>query len=332
VKLIAGAERASLRARDLTNQLLTFAKGGVPIRRKTTTLEGLLRDSATFALSGSRCTCTFRIDGDLWPVEIDDTQISRVFQNLVINADQSMPGGGEIVVRASNHSEDGTRGLLPPGRYLRIQVEDHGLGIPEEHLAHIFEPYFTTKTEGSGFGLPISYSIVRRHGGILTVRSEPGRGSTFGVFLPASADTVAAPLDRQPPDALAPRKGRILVVDDEEMVRDFLMRALPTLGCEADAVADGADAVARYREGRESARPYDLVLMDLTIAGGMGGLEATSHIRALDPEARVIVSSGYSDDPVMAEHERFGFCGVLQKPYRIDRLSTALARALGARS
>ncbi len=320
------AENACRRAKDLTHQLMTFAKGGAPIKQ-TTTVGRLLVDWTTFALQGSNVKCEFRIDDDLRSVDIDESQISQVINNLVINADQAMPGGGMVEVSARNvvvTEEDGLG--LEAGEYVVMSVRDEGVGVAPEHLPKIFDPYFTTKQSGMGLGLATSYSTVRRHDGHITVDSKPGVGTRFDVYLPAS--------EGEPPQPLHPAvhttngKGKILVMDDDEAVRFLVGEMLSSLGYRVAMAVDGSEAIAKYKESREQGAPFDLVIMDLTVRGGMGGKEAVKRLTELDPDVKAIVSSGYSNDPIMAEYQEYGFCGVLAKPYDVESLSRTLRGAL----
>lgn len=316
------AEMASLRARYLTNQLLTFSKGGEPIR-KTVSISGLLVDSATFVLCGSVSKCEFSIPADLWPVEIDEEQISRVVHNLVLNADQSMPEGGHISLSADNRRV-GIDNCLPlmEGKYIKISVRDQGTGIPNSLIPKIFDPYFTTKQTGSGFGLATAYSIVKKHNGTITVESEVGAGSTFNVYLPASEKEAVMPEEAaQKPVA---GKGKVLVVDDEAMVRDVAAEILHCIGHEVELAKDGAEAICMYKMSNVSGHRFDAVIMDLTIPGGMGGRETMARLLEIDPGVKAIVSSGYSNDPVMADFRKYGFSGVLAKPYQSKQLCEAL--------
>jgi PAS domain S-box-containing protein len=316
------AERALVRAKGLTQQLLTFARGGSPVMRPTS-IADLVRESVSFALAGSNVGCQLELPDELWPVEVDDAQISRVMQNLVLNAEEAMPDGGSIRVRVSNRMMGpGNDHSLVEGRYVRISVEDHGSGIEREQLARIFEPYFTTKDHGSGLGLSVCYSIVNRHRGALVVESEPELGSTFFVYLPAAA----ADIEEVREFAQEPLQGtgRVLVMDDEAMVRDVASAMLEHLGYLPETVVDGAAAVELYSREAQAGRPFDVVIMDLTIPGGMGGQDAIAWLLSMDPEVRCIVSSGYSDDPVMADYRAWGFRGVVRKPYSVDDLARAL--------
>lgn len=327
-KRLEEAERASTKARDLTQQLLSFAKAGAPVKR-TLSLAELIRDSASFGLSGSNVRCEFSIPDGLWLVDVDEGQISRVITNLVINADQAMPDGGTIEVSAENaafRTAENARLPLRPGKYVKISVRDHGDGIPGEHLTKIFDPYFSTKEKGTGLGLATVYSIVSKHGGCVDVESRPGIGSTFDFYLPASRKQVVEGIEtaRRPLSG----KGRILIMEDGEEVRRILAEMLEHLGYEADSVRNGAELIRMYKESRAMGRHYDLVIMDLTVPGGMGARETITQLKELDPKARAIVSSGYSNDPVMADFSDYGFVDVISKPYKIEELSDLLKKVM----
>jgi len=320
------AEKACLRSTDLTQQLLTFAKGGVPIK-KTTSLVELIKDSANFALSGSNVRCEFYIPDDLWRVEIDEGQISQVISNLVINADEAMPEGGVSNIRAQNTSITARDVLpLPEGNYVKINVEDHGSGIPKKQLSQIFDPFFTTKQKGSGLGLSTAYSIVKKHDGHIAVTSKLGVGTTFCVYLPASEKPV--PMQKAVREIPAQGKGRILAMDDEESIRKLLSRMLTKLGYEVELVRDGVEAVKQYQKAKESGQPFDVVVLDLTVSGGLGGKEALKRLLEIDPSIKAIVSSGYATDPIVAKFKEYGFRGVVTKPYRIDELKETLNKVL----
>jgi PAS domain S-box-containing protein len=325
---LAEAERASLRAKDLTHQLLTFSKGGAPVK-KTTSIADIIKESAGFALRGSNVRCEFSIPDDLWPVEADEGQISQVIQNLIINADQAMPHGGIVTVQVKNLTVSADQGLsLKPGKYVKMSIQDQGVGIPEENLSKIFDPYFTTKPGGSGLGLATTYSIIKKHEGYITVESEMSVGTTFTIYLPASEKKAPiTPVGRANPSA---GRGRILVMDDEVMIRDLTGHILRRAGYEVAFAADGAEALALYVNGRDAGQPFDGVIMDLTIPGGMGGKEAIKRLRDIDPHVKAIVSSGYSNDPVMANFREYGFSGCVAKPYKIEELHQALHKMLCA--
>ncbi len=324
------AERAVLRAQDLTRQLLTFARGGAPMRRPSS-LEAIVHESATFVLSGSNVRSDIRADEDLWPADVDPGQVSQVVQNLVMNAMQAMPGGGTVQISLHNTVVDGPGDPdVAPGRYVRIEVRDTGVGIPESIADRILEPYFSTKNRGSGLGLSVSYSIVRNHGGTLRFESAPGQGTVFRVLFPAaeeSASPTPPAAARQPAG-----QGRILVMDDEPMVRDVLVAMLVDGGYDAAATSDGAEAVEAWSRAREDGRPFDAVLVDLTVPGGVGGLETLRRLQQLDPAVRVIVSSGYSNAPILADYRRYGFRGVAPKPFRLSDLHAVVAEVLAGRN
>jgi PAS domain S-box-containing protein len=328
-QLMQEAEKASLRARELTNQLLTFAQGGAPVK-ETAALGELLRDSADFALRGSAVCCDFQLPADLWPVEVDISQMNQVVQNLVLNAVQAMPNGGRILISGENIITSGDEGLpLQPGRYVKISIADSGLGIPESNLARIFDPYFSTKETGRGLGLPTTYSIIRRHDGHISVASTVGQGTVFHVYLPAGTRRpVPAGAPLPPP---RPSSGRILVMDDEGLVRSTAQKMLRRLGYDAACARDGHEALEMYRRSMEEDRRFDAVVMDLTVPGGMGGKEAVRFLRAMDPGARIIVSSGYSNDPIMSEHRKLGFADVIVKPYRLEDMGRVIARVIEPR-
>lgn len=321
------AAKASLRAQDLTRQLLTFSRGGAPIK-KIASISELLRDSVAFALRGSNVNCEFHFADELWPIEIDEGQIHQVVNNLVINAVQAMPEGGTLEVRAVNMVVSKTQGLpLGAGRYVKISVTDDGPGIPQEHMGKIFDPYFTTKKKGSGLGLATCYSVIKKHDGYINAKSEVGTGTSFFFYLPALVKFSAAKDSEE--ECRPPAKGRILVMEDEELVRDLASELLRVLGYEAGFAKDGTETIAVYENALRSGRPFDAVIMDLTIPGGMGGKETILRLLRIDPAVKAIVSSGYSNDPVMAEHEFHGFKGVLPKPYNGDDLSSVLKQVLG---
>ena len=320
------AENDCVRARVLTQKILTFSRGGAPIM-KTAFISELLRDSAGFALSGSNVRCEFSIPDDLWRIEVDEGQIAQAISNLIINASQAMPGGGVINLLAENIVVDERQGIpLNNGGYVKISVTDHGIGIPKEHFQQIFDPYYTTKRGGSGLGLAIAYSIVKRHNGYIDVKSIPGKETTFSIYLPASPKEALA--EKESGEKIRGGKGKILVMDDEKMIRDVVGDMLGILGYEAGFAKDGAEAVELYKKAEQSVRPFDAVIMDLTVPGGMGGKEAVRKLAEIDPEVKAIVSSGYSDDPVMADFRKYGFSNVVAKPYNIKELGDALYEVL----
>jgi len=325
IEALESALKAAERAKRLSRQLLTFAKGGNPVRR-VIALGELIREAAAFALAGSRARCRFRIAEDLRPACVDPGQIGQVVRNVVLNADHAMPKGGFIDVRAENVAlRAGEIPELSGGEYVRITVADQGVGIPPEDLARISDPYFTTKKDGLGLGLAITHSIVGKHGGHVQIDSQVGAGTTVTLYLPASeegeaepAGAVGAPGDR----------ARILVMDDEATVRNAVEQTLRRLGYEVERAGDGAEAIRLFTAARHSGRPFDLVILDLTVSGGMGGVECLQRLRTLDPQVKAIASTGYSGEPVLERPEVFGFCTALPKPYAAEDLARALQAAL----
>ena len=322
---LAKAEQASLRAQELTRQLLTFSRGGTPVK-KLIALAGVISEAAGFALQSSRVLHELAIPKGLWPVEADEGQMMQVFNNLLINADQAMPSGGIIRIFAQNITLGPGNGLpLGAGPYVKISVADEGAGIPAEHMEKVFEPFFTTKQKGSGLGLAVSYSIIRKHEGLITVESEPGRGTTFHIYLPASQREVVFSWRD---DTFTKGNGHILVMDDEEEMRNTTGDMLVRLGYTVDYAGEGGEAIAKYRQAQEAGQPFGAVIMDLTVPGGMGGKEAVRKLLEIDPAARIIVSSGYSHDPVMSDFRSYGFQGLVTKPYRLHDLSEVVAAVI----
>ena len=326
-ELLQESEKASLRAKNLTHQLLTFAKGGEPIR-KTASIEDVLKDSTAFVLSGSKSSSVFSFSEPLKPVSIDSNQISQVVRNLIINASQAMPNGGIITISGHNckgHKSDPFKGKHP--EFIKITFKDQGVGIPLELLEQIFDPYFTTKPEGSGLGLAITHSIIVKHGGHLQVASQPEQGAEFTIYLPAVEDDL--PLSQPAATAkVTATSARIMIMDDEEMIRNLVVKILSRKGYQTIAAVDGAEAIKFYEESLKSSKPIDLVIMDLTIPGGMGGKEAVTELLKIDPQARVIISSGYANDPIMANYKEYGFMAAVNKPFQIKDLLAAINEAL----
>jgi len=314
---------ATKRAGELTLQLLTFAKGGDPVRTAVH-LPEVLREATTFSQRGSGVKSEFDIPADLWTADVDKAQISQVIQNLVINATQAMPNGGIIRISAANESiPAGAHSVLAEGDFVRIAVADTGAGIAPDHLGKIFDPYFTTKLHGHGLGLATVFSIVKRHQGHIEVGSVVGRGTTFTFWLPAAkAAQAARPEPRGIPASAS--QGRVLFMDDEEPIRRMAERLMRRMGYDFEAVVDGGAAIERYRSAKEEGHPFDLVVMDLTIPGAMGGKEAISILRKYDPAVRAIVSSGYSSDLAMSDFRKHGFRGMVAKPYDISELSKVI--------
>jgi PAS domain S-box-containing protein len=320
-KWIDLSEKSSFRAKGLTQQLLTFSKGGRPIKDNAP-IDKLIKDTTSFILSGSNVECKVNFDENLPYVNMDSGQISQVIQNLIINAQQSMPDGGTIAVDvASCELQKSTKQPLDDGVYVEIKISDKGTGIPAEYLDKIFDPFFTTRDEGSGLGLSTAYSIINNHNGSISVESSPGKGTTFTVILPAVA--VAEKKSKDKDVNINHGKGRILIMDDEELVLDTAAAMLEFLGYRVGKVINGEEALKIYQQemGEDA---FSAVIMDLTIPGGMGGKDAVREILKIDPDATVIVSSGYSNDPVMADYEKYGFKKRIQKPYNLKELSELL--------
>jgi CheY-like chemotaxis protein len=326
-KRLEYAENDAMQIQDLTRQLLTFSKGGTPVTT-ISDLSDLLRETVNFTLSGSNVVCDFALPDGACPAEIDEGQIRQVINNLVINAQQAMPGGGTISVSAETIELDKRDGLpLDAGSYVRTSVEDEGVGIAEEDRKRIFDPFFSTKPTGSGLGLASSFSIVKKHGGLITVESELGVGTRFDIYLPASLGELAGRKDKEEAESLA-GDDRILVMDDQENIRDIVDMSLSKLGYDVVTCEDGAETVEKYKDAMGSGNPFSAVILDLTIPGGMGGLEAIGKLKELDPGVRAIVASGYSADPIMTACRDYGFRGAIVKPYRIKGLREVLDEVL----
>lgn len=328
-KRLLECEKAAKRAGELTQQLLTFARGGEPVRTAVDARR-LIEESISFALRGSNIKGSLECLPGTWRLDADPGQMSQVFNNLLINARQAMPQGGNVTVTAGNrevHSGDPVP--VASGRYVRVTVTDQGSGIALEHLPRIFDPYFTTKELGSGLGLASLHSIIKRHGGAVSVSSSPGAGSTFTLFLPAAADQAADELSVQTDLSRLHGKGKILVMDDEELIRELAVALLEELGYSAETCSDGSRAVARHAASRDNGAPYTAIILDLTVPGGMGGREAAARIRAVDPEVPLIVSSGYSSDTQISECLALGFNGAVRKPYTMLEIAAELSRVIG---
>ncbi|MBN2364177.1 PAS domain S-box protein, partial [candidate division WOR-3 bacterium] len=326
IKYLDKAEKAIDRAKDLTTQLLVFSKGGAPVKN-VVSLKDLLKETANFALTGSKSKCEFRFSENLSNVEADPGQLSQVINNIVINADHSMPVGGTITIEAENFKVGGISTLpLKDGTYVKISVKDEGNGIPPENLKKIFDPFYSTKIKGSGLGLSICYTIVKNHGGHITVYSEIGKGSVFNLYLPA---THLDEKQEKKTEKLIYGKGKILVMDDENMIRENTHDMLSYLGYECDVTSSGTQAVEMYEKRMKEGGGYDAVILDLTVPGEMGGKRAMKLIKDCDEKAVGIVSSGYSDDPVLSEFSKFGFSGRILKPYKIEELSVLLSELIG---
>ncbi len=327
---IEAMDNAMERATGLTQQLLTFARGSEPVVEPVDPGK-TLQESLEFNLAGSSVRHDLAIAENIWRVSADRRQLAQVISNLIINAKQAMPSGGSLYIDAANFQHRGGTVLgLDAGNFVRISIRDEGNGIQEENLERIFDPYFSTKKEGSGLGLAVVHSIVQKHGGVMGVESAPGEGACFTVYLPAAEKTYTADrknsVSGEPPAEST--EVRVLIMDDERMIRNVLAAMLERLGCSVDQTVNGDQAISMYKDSIVSGEVYDLIIMDLTIPGGKGGKEAVQDILEIDPEATVIVSSGYSTDPIMAEYESYGFADVLVKPYKMENLQEVVYRVL----
>ncbi len=316
--------KACQRAAFLASQLLTFAKGGVPVRR-VVSIRSLVMDAVHLVRAGTPVSITVDIAEDLRCAEVDPGQIGQVLHNILLNAREAMPEGGVIEVAARNAETTGS----DAAHRIQISIRDHGPGIPAEVLPRIFDPYFTTKSGGTGLGLSTAHSIVAKHGGHISVESGPGEGTLIDIDLPACAES-AEPEAAAGSSAECGRE-RILVMDDEEALRNLLQAVLGDLGYDVQLARDGAEAIALYQGAEGAGRRFDAVILDLTVSGGMGGMEAAARLKEIDPSARLIVSSGYSDSPVMADFARHRFDGVIPKPWTAAYVAKVLRTVLAAR-
>ncbi len=324
VEPLEEAEKAVMRARGLADQLLTFASGSAP-KTRAHSVADLLRESVSFVFRGAKTRCELSLPGDLRAAEIDPQQIHQVLNNLLINARQAMPDGGLVEVVAENLRVGVGQSKLRPGTYVKVTIRDHGPGIDPAVQAKIFDPYFTTKKDGTGLGLSTSSSIIKRHRGVIEVDSLPPDGATFTLLLPAARGQVETPSTVAPNNA---RRGRVLVMDDESSILSLLSAALKRLGFDPVPTSDGKAAVEASQAATEKDQPFDVAILDLTIPGGMGGVEAASILRAAHPNVLLVASSGYAQNPVLLNFRDFGFDQVLVKPYRIQDIAQLLATLL----
>ncbi|MCX5733282.1 MAG: GAF domain-containing protein [candidate division NC10 bacterium] len=318
---LEAAEQATMAAHELTQQFLTFARGGGSVRRKVA-LGGVLRDAVALALRGSPVECDLALPPDLWPIEGDVGQLGQAIRNLVLNAREALPAGGRVVLRAEN--------LSGPTPAVRVTVADRGCGIPADILPRIFDPYFSTKQRGEqrgmGLGLTVARAVVEKHGGTIAVDSAAGAGTTVRIEFPAAQPAASV----SPPPAPEPRptSARLLLMDDEPALRNTAGALLQHLGYAVEMAEHGERAIGMYREAQRHGHPFDVVILDLTVRGGMGGVETLRALRQLSPAVKAIASSGYADDPVLLDPVRHGFCGALAKPYRLTELQMSLAKVL----
>jgi len=324
--ILEQASDACQRAASLSNQLLAFAKGGAPVRR-VVSVAAILKAAVDLVRAGSPAEFTLRVDEDLWPADADPEQIHQALHNILLNAREAVVEGGHVGICAENVVLGGSSGTRKAGNYIRISIQDDGPGIPPKILSRIFDPYFTTKRAGSGLGLATAYAIISRHDGYITVESAPKIKTEFTVDLPAAPGVVME--QKEPDETVCTGSGRILAMDDNDTLRQLLAQMLERLGYEVTCARDGAEALALFEEAMKADRPFHAVLLDLTIPGGMGGVAAAARLRELDGKVKLIVSSGYSDAPVMAEFRRYGFDEIIPKPWSLPGLSRTLRRVLG---
>jgi CheY-like chemotaxis protein len=328
LKLLTNAQKATSRAAKLTQQLLTFSKGGDPVK-EATSLPLLITESADFVLHGSQIYCEYDFPKDLWLADADTGQLSQVIQNIILNAKHAMPSGGVIRIAAENIEETANEPILCSSekQFIKICITDSGIGIPAEIIDKVFDPYFTTKQEGSGLGLAISHSIIKKHDGQITVQSHPGEGTTFCIFIPKADPAMKVKTKRDSSDNHH-RPLRVMVMDDEEMIRSLVSDQLKILGHEPFLVKHGEEALQQYKILQEAGCPVDVVIMDLTIRGGMGGVEASRLLLELDSDARLVVTSGYSNDPVISHFQDYGIRAAIIKPFNMASLEKAISMAM----
>lgn len=332
--LIGQAQEAALIAKDLTRRLITFSKGGDPVK-ETAPVVPLVEGAVRFALSGSNCVASFDFEDDIRPIDVDQSQIVQALHNIVINAREAMVDGGIVAINVRNLHLTSPGYRLKPGNFIQITVRDEGVGIPTNVIGRIFDPYFSTKEmgeeRGTGLGLSIANSIIERHGGRIRVDSTSGNGASVDILIPASSRSVSVPEDDGPvKEGLVDLtgKGRVLVMDDEAMIRDIAGRLLRRLGYTPTFAASGQEAIDTFRKAMVRGTPFDAVILDLTIRGGMGGKTTVMQLKATDPGIKAIVSSGYSEDPVVVDYREHGFDGVVAKPYRLQELGRQLKSLL----
>ncbi|MDQ2658821.1 MAG: response regulator [Verrucomicrobiota bacterium] len=321
---LARAAAATQHATQLSRKLLTFSKGGAP-RKKSVPILPLLSEATELALHGSNLRADLQLPDDLWESEMDEGQIEQVLSALILNAREVMPRGGKIRVMARNMDfPEGTIVPVSGGRYVKVAITNEGAGVSEEVASRMFDPYFTTKESGSGLGLSISYSIIKKHGGLLHLESTSAEGSTLAFYLPATGADAALLKTVENKNSTAPSPRRVLIMDDEPAIRDLTSQLLAMLDCEVLAVGDGAEALEQYEEGLRIGKRFHAVILDATVRGGMGGVETVRRLRLMDPAVNAIICSGYSDEAALANFRTHGFRGVLPKPFSLNELEAAL--------
>lgn len=331
-KRLVSAEEHCMKAKTLTRKLLTYSRGGSP-QRKTASIANVIRDAVNFSLSGKNIDCRFEFTDDLWSAQIDESQMHQVVHSLVSNAAEVMPQGGVIDIGAQN--VDLTTDHIQPlkaGHYIKWFVRDRGVGMSQEHMKKIFDPYFTTKemssVKGMGLGLAICYSIVKSHEGMITVESSPGAGTTFTVYIPASNGEKDEKRPVAVKEALATPKPNVLLIDDEQILLDVTGSMLKHIGYNVVTAKNHGDAMEHYRRAKEARNPFSLIIMDLTMRGDEGGEIAIRRWKDNYPEVKAVISSGYSNDPVIEEYWKYGFVGAMVKPYSLVDLKSSLEKIL----
>ncbi len=330
VSLLSEAKDATHRAAKLTQQLLTFSKGGDPVK-DTTSLVNLIKESSNFVLLGSQINCTYSFAEDLWMVNADSGQVGQVIQNITLNAKEAMADGGDIEFGCENVEREESKNIpgIQEGEYVCITITDYGVGIPPEIIDKIFDPYYTTKEEGSGLGLATCHAIIKKHQGKIFVASLPEQGTKFTIYLPAVMHTEKGDSRVSHIQTNIENK-HILVMDDDQTVREIAEMQLRKLGHNAISVEEGEQAIEAYTAAKEKGHPFDLVIMDLTIRGGMGGADTIKTLHSIDSSAKVVVASGYSNDPIMANYKEYGFCTALAKPFDLNMMEACLSRAFSS--
>ncbi len=327
-EILTESEKAAQSAKSLTQQLLTFSKGGIPIKEKADIKE-LIRESSNFVLVGSNVKCKFDFDQDLWEVIVDKGQMNQVINNIILNASEAMPHGGTININAKNEEiKENEQIPLEKGKYVKIVIKDTGTGIPSDCIHKIFDPFFTTKQKGSGLGLATVFSIIKKHKGFIYAESEMEVCTSFYIYLPAAGYSKKAKKEKDEKKKISDSKGKILIMDDKSFIRKAAQRALDLFGYEVHGAEDGEEAIKLYKESMDEGTPYDVVILDLTIPGAMGGLKTLKELRKIDPEVKAIVSSGYSDDPIMSNHGKFGFNSIIKKPYEYHELDETVRKLI----
>ena len=327
-EVLIDVQDGAKKAQNLTQQLLTFSKGGEPIK-KVINLNQVIKNSSIFMSRGIISKFKFDLAQDLWSVEADSGQFNQVISNLIINSDEAMPNGGIIIIQTENiQIESNNNFQLSAGKYVKISIQDNGIGIHEKYFTKIFEPYFTTKQNGSGLGLATVYSIIKKHGGHIDVNSQIEKGTIFNIYMPVTSKIIKKSVNIQ--KSKNGDKGNILIMDDQKPILKMVERMLNHMGYNTEIAFEGLKAIELYRSAYEAGKPFDLVILDLTIPGGMGGAKTVSELLKIDPKVKAIVSSGYSNDPIMANYQDYGFYGVIPKPYTKDQIEEVLNRILGS--